>query len=128
MEHLLRLTGTHKRFIRGSKTVQPNNKSAADKELEDDLWDNDRWDNDRWDNESDDLFGLSEKLSKSPWILERGRLCLLSLGRFYFWILIKYREVKYQLWGGERYDTLKNLQGALKFHLVRYIITTQRIF
>ena len=120
MEHLLRLTGTHKRFIRGSKRVQPNDKSAAERELEDDLF----------DNESDGIFGLSEKLSESrykTWILERGRLCLLSLGRFYFWILIKYREVKYQLWGGERYDTLENLQGALKFHLVRYIITTQRI-
>ena len=88
-EDLLRLTGSHKRFISGRLTVQPNLQTR----IEDDL----------------------DKI-------EEGELgsCFSACLRCIVSILYVFREFKYQLWGGERYDTLESLQEALNSQLVRW--------
>ena len=92
-EHLLRFTGSHKRFISGRLTVQPNLQT----EIEDDL--------DEFEEE-----------------VEEGELgsCFSACLRCIVSILYVFKEFTYQLWGGERYDTLENLQKALSSQLVRW--------
>ena len=87
-EDLLRLTGSHKRFISGRKTVQPNHQVSIQNELDE--------------------------------IEEESNFCVSALLRFAVSIYYGFKEFKYQLWGGERYDTLENLQEALSSQLVRW--------
>ena len=87
-EDLLRLSGWHKRFISGRKTVQPNFQTK----LHDDL--------DEAEIEINTYFA--------------------AFLRFLVSIYNVSKEFKYQLWGGERYDTLESLQEALNSHLVRW--------
>jgi len=80
-EDLLRLTGSHKRFTRGRKTVKPNYEG---------------WIHNRLDE-----------------IEEESNFCVSGCLRFLVSIYYGFQEFKYQLWGGERYDTLESLQDAL---------------
>jgi len=86
-EDLLHLTGSHKRFTSGRKTVQPNREAWIQNHLDD--------------------------------IEEESNFCVGAC--FWFIVSIYYglKEFKYQLWGGERYDTLESLQDALNSHMVR---------
>ena len=40
--------------------------------------------------------------------------------RFLEWIYIGFKEISYQLWGGQRYDTLEIIQETLNSNVVRY--------
>ena len=88
-EDLLRLSGSHKRFISGRKTVEPNFRISA----------------------NDDLDDLEEETNA----------CIGTCLRFLVSMYYAFQEFKYQVWGGERYDTLENLQEALNSHLVRWM-------
>ena len=41
--------------------------------------------------------------------------------RFLVWIYFGFKEFSYQLWGGQRYDTLEVIQETLNSNLVRYM-------
>ena len=90
VEQMLRLAGIHKQFLCGKKTVLPNQKSSF-------------YNNTNTDHEDDDmrLFGHCLDCSKDS--------CLRLLGGVWFGL----KELKYQLWEGERYDTLEALKPCL---------------
>ena len=85
-EDLLRSLSRHKRFIRGRKTIKPNQKTTAEKELD------------------EGYFNAFESCNF----------------RFLLWIYFAFKEFSYQLWGGQRYDTLEVIQETLNSNLVRY--------
>ena len=96
VEQMLRLAGIPQWFISGGKPVYPNqkcNRGANPCQYE--------------DHECDICCLFRHCLSCS----------VDSCERFGFGITVGLKEFKYQLWEGERYDTLE----ALKPCLVRYI-------
>ena len=120
-EHILRICGKHKWFIRGRKTIKPNFKAMINEKL---------------DKQIEDRMSA---FGKSPEEMEKGQerqngepKCLQWLGqcgltacflRFRAWIFSAYNEVKYQLWEGERYNKLEVIE-ALKPDLVRQHFST----
>jgi len=98
VEQILRHAGIHKRFLCGKKTVHPNQKSS--------FYNNTNPDHE--EDERDICFGLFRHCLHCS-----QDSCLRLLAAIYFGL----NELKYQLWEGERYDTLE----ALKPCLVRYI-------
>ena len=49
-------------------------------------------------------------------------ICAICIIRFAVWIYFGFKEISYQLWGGQRYDTLEIIQEILNSNLVRYSI------
>lgn len=105
VEQMLRFAGIHKRFIRGRKSVKPNQKSSMYSDIDDTL--------------------LEEAEAEDEDHIFRCLLhCILGLfancARCFVGCYYGLKEIKYQLWEGERYDTLENLEATLKSHLVMY--------
>ena len=46
--------------------------------------------------------------------------CVGLIIRFVVWIYFGFKEISYQLWGGQRYDTLEIIQDTLNSSMVRY--------
>ena len=46
--------------------------------------------------------------------------CVGLIIRFVVWIYFGFKEISYQLWGGQRYDTLEIIQDTLNSCMVRY--------
>ena len=53
--------------------------------------------------------------------MEDYNTCEKVIVRFIVWIYFGFKEFSYQLWGGQRYDTLEIIQETLNSNLVRYI-------
>ena len=45
--------------------------------------------------------------------------CVGLIIRFVVWIYFGFKEISYQLWGGQRYDTLEIIQDTLSSSMVR---------
>ena len=103
VEQMLRFAGIHKRFIRGRKSVKPNQKSSIYSDIDD---------------------GLLEEAEDEDHIIRCLLHCILGLfascARCFVGTYYGLKEIKYRLWEGERYDTLENLEATLKSHLVMY--------
>ena len=52
--------------------------------------------------------------------MEDFNACAKCILRFIVWIYFGFKEFSYQLWGGQRYDTLEIIQETLSSNLVRY--------
>ena len=97
-EDILRLIGARKRFICSKKTVKPNTTSTNYEELLE--------------------VRLIEWLGQ---VRDEESKSLNQCIRHYLHLGCK--ELIYQLWQGERYDTLEVLRGPLNSDLVRYFNT-----
>ena len=53
--------------------------------------------------------------------LEEEGICVSCIYRFIVWIYFGFKEFNYQLWGGQRYDTLEIIQEILSSNVVRYM-------
>ena len=56
--------------------------------------------------------------------MEDYNFCASCIIRFAVWIYFGFKEISYQLWGGQRYDTLEIIQETLNSNLVRYSFNT----
>ena len=52
--------------------------------------------------------------------MEEDGVCVGCIYRFLVWIYFGFKEFNYQLWGGQRYDTLEIIQETLSSNVVRY--------
>ena len=52
--------------------------------------------------------------------MENFNTCEKVIVRLIVWIYFGFKEFSYQLWGGQRYDTLEIIQETLNSNLVRY--------
>ena len=147
-EDILRIFGIHRRFIRGRKTIKPNTKEEVQEEvdkLEEEIIEEMKEGQEEEMNEETkegqeevDAVGKNlDALEKGPDKMEKGqeetkrpeetKSCLLRcigglvayIVRFFVWIFFGFKEFMYQLWEGERYDTLEVLQ-AVNPDLVRH--------
>ena len=138
-EDILRIFGIHRRFIRGRKTIKPNTKEEVQEEM--DKFEEEIIEEMKEGQEEVDAVGKNlDALEKGPDKMEKGqeetkgpeetKSCLLRcigglvayIVRFFVWIFFGFKEFMYQLWEGERYDTLEVLQ-ALNPDLVRHFNT-----
>ena len=138
-EDILRIFGIHRRFIRGRKTIKPNTKEEVQEEM--DKFEEEIIEEMKEGQEEVDAVGKNlDALEKGPDKMEKGqeetkgpeetKPCLLRciaglvayIVRFFVWIFFGFKEFMYQLWEGERYDTLEVLQ-ALNPDLVRHFNT-----
>ena len=46
--------------------------------------------------------------------------CVGLIIHFIVWIYFGFKEISYQLWGGQRYDTPEIIQDILNSSMVRY--------
>lgn len=135
-EDILRIFGIHRRFIRGRKTIKPNTKEEVQEEM--DKLEEEIIEETKEGQEEVDAVGKNlDALEKGPDKMEKGqeetkgpeetKSCLLRcigglvayIVRFFVWIFFGFKEFMYQLWEGERYDTLEVLQ-AVNPELVRH--------
>lgn len=135
-EDILRIFGIHRRFIRGRKTIKPNTKEEVQEEV--DKLEEEIIEETKEGQEEVDAVGKNlDALEKGPDKMEKGqeetkgpeetKSCLLRcigglvayIVRFFVWIFFGFKEFMYQLWEGERYDTLEVLQ-AVNPDLVRH--------
>ena len=150
-EDILRIFGKHKRFIRGRKTIKPNTKAATNEqmdEFEEELVDAIAEELDALEKGPEEMEEDGQEETKGPEKTEgpeemenretgkqsKGELkclqcfmqCISGLTscflRFFVWIFFAFKEFMYQLWEGERYDTLEVLE-ALNPDLVRHFST-----
>lgn len=150
-EHILRIFGKHKRFIRGRKTIKPNTKAATHEQM-DEFEEELKEEVDAIAEELDELEKGPEEMgedgqekakeqekTEESEEMEKGKQskgelkclqcfmqCISGLTacflRFFVWIFFAFKEFMYQLWEGERYDTLEVLE-ALNPDLVRHFST-----
>lgn len=146
-EDILRIFGKHRRFIRGRKTIKPNTKEEVqedlekfEEELKEEMNEETKEEMKEGQEEVDAVGKNLDALEKGPDKMEKGqeetkgpeetKSCLLQcigglvayIVRFFVWIFFGFKEFMYQLWEGERYDTLEVLQ-ALNPDLVRHFNT-----
>ena len=150
-EDILRIFGKHRRFIRGRKTIKPNTKEEVQEEMEkfeeemkeelnEELKEETKEETKEGREEVDAVGKNLDALEKGPDKMEKvqeetkgpeeTKSCLLRcigglvayIVRFFVWIFFGFKEFMYQLWEGERYDTLEVLQ-ALNPDLVRHFNT-----
>ena len=153
-EDILRIFGIHRQFIRGRKTIKPNTKEEVQEEvdkLEEEIIEEMKEGQEEEMNEETkevqeevDAVGKNlDALEKGPDKMEKGqeetkgpeetKSCLLRciggsvayIVRFFVWIFFGFKEFMYQLWEGERYDTLEVLQ-AVNPDLVRHFNTCRQ--
>ena len=150
-EDILRIFGKHRRFIRGRKTIKPNTKEEVQEEVDkleeeiieemnEEMNEETKEETKEGQEEVDAVGKNLDALEKGPDKMEKGqeetkgpeetKSCLLRciaglvtyIVRFFVWIFFGFKEFMYQLWEGERYDTLEVLQ-ALNPDLVRHFNT-----